>query len=238
MGKRMEPEVLLEHRSFLRNLAWSLLHDEHAAEDVAGDAMLAAMRQSPRTGNLKAWLGRVTRNLALTRRRGDRRRAVRERAAAHREPLPSVEEGVARLELQRRVVEAVLALEEPYRSTVVQRFFYDLSAAEIATRLDVPAATVRTRTKRALARLRSRLDHEYGGRRSAWSLGLVALFPTRSAAAGAVAGGAIVMGMKLKVAVALVLLVTFGWIARTLLHQSQPQSHSEHTARKARSPRM
>ena len=111
----LTPELLLEHRRFVQALARSLLRDPHAAEDVAQETMLAALRKPPpRNGNLRAWLGRVARNLALTRRRGERRRAARERSAKGAEPLPSPEEGVARLELQRKVVDAVLALDEPY----------------------------------------------------------------------------------------------------------------------------
>ena len=105
----------------------------------------------------------MVRHLALSRARSEQRRERRERTAARPEGLPSVAEGVARLELQRRVVEAVLALDEPYRSVVVHRFFYGLAPKEIARRLGVPLETVRTRQRRALERLRARLDTAYGG---------------------------------------------------------------------------
>ena len=60
------------------------------------------------------------------------------------------DEIVARLETQRRVVDAVMALDEPYRTVVVYRYFDDLPPKEIAARLGVPVGTVKTRLKRAL----------------------------------------------------------------------------------------
>ena len=56
--------------------------------------------------------------------------------------------------------EAVSALEEPYRSTVLLRFFGGLRAAEIARCQETSSSTVRNRLRRALAMLRARL----GGR--------------------------------------------------------------------------
>ena len=141
MERRMatpRAELLLEHADFIRALARGLLNDDHAADDVVQETLVAALEADERPRNLRAWLGVVARNLALTARRGRRRRAARERRAASREALPSVDEGVARLELQRRVVDEVLALDEPYRGVIVHRFFYGLSLKEIARRLDVP----------------------------------------------------------------------------------------------------
>ncbi|MHC4730741.1 MAG: RNA polymerase sigma factor, partial [Planctomycetota bacterium] len=133
-----QPEVLLEHADFVRNVAHHLLRDEHLAEDVVQETFVAALRSSERPRNVRAWLGVIARNLALTGRRSVRRRKLRERRVARRERLPSVEEGVARLELQRRVVGAVADLEEPCRSVVVHRFFYGLGLKDIARRLGVP----------------------------------------------------------------------------------------------------
>ncbi|HLF95376.1 MAG TPA: sigma factor, partial [Planctomycetota bacterium] len=48
-------EVLLEHAAFLRRLARGILHDADAADDVAQDAIVAALGERPK--NLRAWLG-------------------------------------------------------------------------------------------------------------------------------------------------------------------------------------
>ncbi len=190
-------EVLLEHAQFLRRLARGILHDADAADDVAEDAIVAALGERPT--NLRAWLGKVARHLALSRRRADTRRDLRERAAARPEALPSAAEGVARLELQRKVVDAVLALDEPYRSVVVHRFFYDLAPGEIAKRLQVPLETVRTRLRRALEQLRARLDASHG--RESWSVALLAIAAPRKTPLG----GILAMSVKSKFVAASVL---------------------------------
>ena len=82
---------------------------------------------------------------------------------------------VARAEEHRRVVEAVLTLEEPYRSTILHRYFDDLGPTAIADRTGTPVDTVRTRLHRALGQLRGRLEAEHGGDPAATRRALLAL---------------------------------------------------------------
>lgn len=175
-----DAEVLCEHAGFLRAVARALLLDDDQADDVAQQTVLAALgRPDPGRG----WMARVARNLSLMRRRSEGRRARRERAAARPEGVPATVDVVARLEVQRRVADAVLALEEPYRTAVVLRHFDGLAPAEIARRLGVPRGTVKTRLRRAHATLRARLDRETPGGRRAWSAALLPLALLRPAAA-------------------------------------------------------
>ncbi len=206
------PDALLKHQAFLRALARSLLRDEQAADDVVQETYIKALDGVPRQGNLRGWLATVTRNFALNALRSDRRRARREMAAARSESLPSVEEGVARLEVQRKVVDAVLALDEPYRSVIVHRFFYEFELKEIARRLGLPLETVRTRLRRALARLRESMDKRFQGNRRAWSVVLLPLArpPRASATAATTGGGALLMSVKAKLAIAALLLMVSG----------------------------
>ncbi len=153
------------------------MFDDALADDVAQDVWVAALEHGPReTSSLRAWLAALARNLAWKSRRGDRRRAAREEAVARPEAVPSAAEILERESVRRRVIEAVLALEEPYRSTIVLRYFEGLEPREVARRLEIPVETVRTREKRARELLRTRLDREHGGDgdgRLAWSLALV-----------------------------------------------------------------
>jgi RNA polymerase sigma-70 factor (ECF subfamily) len=162
----MDADELLRHGTFLRALATGLLGDETGADDVVQDAYARAIVHGPRHPG--AWLARVVRNLAIRGRIGGARRSRRERVAARPEAEPSAADVVARLEIQRRVVEAVLALREPYRTTIVQRYFDGLETREIARRSGVPYETVRTRLGRAHAELRERLDAVHHG----WALAL------------------------------------------------------------------
>lgn len=181
---RLSPERLLEHRTWIQGLARSLCGDEATASDVVQEAYVAALRNPPRDHAqppvLRAWLSRVVRRLSLQHQRAEARRSYRQRVAARPDELPDSSELVQRAELQSRLARAVVGLDEPYRETVLLRYFEDLSAAEIARRQGIPAATVRSRLMRGLERLREDLDQEYG-ERSAWSVCLATFVPRAAA---------------------------------------------------------
>ncbi len=179
MDDAPEVEALLAHGRFLRALARDILRDAHQAEDVVQEAWLRARNRAPRkAGAMRAWLARIVRNLALDRVRAEQARrqrevavgraAVRQGRTAMSVPPPDV---AARFEVQKRTADAVLDLPEPYRSTILMRYFEDLAPREIARRVGVPGATVRTRVRRGLAMLRKALDERYG--RRAWPALLV-----------------------------------------------------------------
>src|SRR6185295_7253069 len=97
---------------------------------------------------------------------------------------------VAEAESHKRLVLAVMQLDEPYRSTVLLRWFEDLPPREVAARLGVPVETVRTRLKRAHEALRGRL-----GGAGACALVLAPLIDAKWLAGAKVAGG-VAMGTK------------------------------------------
>jgi RNA polymerase sigma-70 factor (ECF subfamily) len=181
------PDALAEHAAFLRALARRLVRDPNAADDAEQETWLGALRLPPRHGaNPRGWLARALERLVRRDARARTRRERRERLAARPEAQPGPAETLAREEVLRRVTAAVLALDEPYRSTVLQRFYEGLAPAEIARRSGAPAGTVRSRLKRALDELRARLDRDLGGR-DAWTLALLPL--ARDARRAALAAG-------------------------------------------------
>ncbi|MGE3165567.1 MAG: RNA polymerase sigma factor [Planctomycetota bacterium] len=167
-----DPESLLTNTGWMRALARSLVGDDASADDVVQQACLALVRNPPRERHAAgAWLRSVIRRLAYRQHREDSRRRNRERRVARSEAGgggPS--EALDRAELQKTIVTEVLALDEPYRTTVVLRFFEELSPGQVADRLGVPEKTVRTRLARALERLRGRLDAQVAGGRAEWSV--------------------------------------------------------------------
>ena len=200
-GARHDVESLLSETDWVRALARTLARDPASADDLAQEAYARALAAPPPAERpLRSWFARVLRNLARERRRGEGRRASRERAAARAEGVDGDAALLERLEAHRAVVEAVSRLDEPYRAAILLRWFEGLSPAQIAERTGVPIRTVHTRLSRALARLRGELDRSQGGR-GRWLLAVVpfAAEPTRSAAA---AIGALVMDAKIKVALA------------------------------------
>jgi RNA polymerase sigma factor (sigma-70 family) len=207
------PESLLSHRHFVRAVAFGLLRDADASEDIEQETWIRAMTRPPRdTGVLRSWLRTVARNLARNRVRDEARRAERESSVARHEWSVSSDEIVEKESLRRAVVDAVLSLEEPYRTVLLLRFYDELPSAAIAARLGIPGSTVRTRIQRGLARLRERLDANIPGGRAGWSAALAPLLAipniplTLSAAVAAK-----------KVGIAVAVLLAFGagvlWLA-------------------------
>lgn len=199
-----ELEVLSGAPERLRALARALVGDAGAADDLAQQAWVVALARPAPRGTLLPWLLGIVRRLG----RAERRRRAQgpavglphDQASAAADPAALVEAA----ELQRRVLEAVTTLEEPYRQTVLLHFFHGLSLVEIGRRLGVNDSTVRSRLQRALERLRARLDAACGDR-DAWCALLAPLAaPAGSwvpgSAAAAHAAEATVMGMKVKLA--------------------------------------
>ncbi len=182
--------VLLAHRDWVRRVARALVRDEASADDLEQEVWLRALRTPPRHGrSLRAWLGTVLRHAARDARRAAGIRARREADAPRPGPAPSPRDVVADAESFRRVVNAVMDLEEPYRTAILLRFFDDLAPTVIAARQGIPVDTVKTRLRRALQLLRERMDRDHGGDRRAW---VVALLPAATGAdrAPPSAGGA------------------------------------------------
>jgi RNA polymerase sigma-70 factor (ECF subfamily) len=175
MSEHLEPEELLEHTGWMTSLARSLVLEADRAEDVVQETFLqVATRRPQRPQSLGAWLRGVVTHLSLKdRRSGARRRRREERAARPERDDSGTEALVERAELHRLVVDRVIELPEPYRTAILLRYFDDLSAGEVARRLEVPVATARTRIQRGIERLRRELDGAHGGDRRLW-LGLLA----------------------------------------------------------------
>ena len=180
---RLDTEHLLEHTVWMTALARSLVGDISAAEDVVQETWIALLDKPPRDPRASpSWLARVLRNLANRLHRGERNRRRRESLVARKEHVPAAAENLLeRAELQRQVVDEVIRLDEPYRSTVLLRFFEQLPFTEIARRQDVPVSTVKSRLKKSLETLRERLDRLGGGDRRTW---IPALMPLALAGAG------------------------------------------------------
>ena len=159
---------LLAETDWLRSLARSLVGTTDA-DDLCQATLVAALERAPKTGDgLRPWLASVARRLSARMHRSKARQAVRERASARHEAIPSAAELVQQAATQKAVVAAVLQLDEPYRETVLLRYWHGLSNRELAAHCGVPLETARTRLKRALATLRARLDQDRGSR-AAWA---------------------------------------------------------------------
>lgn len=127
---------LLAHADWLRGLAARLVQDGDA-DDAVQDTWVAAIRSplARGAGQARSWLAQVMRNFARRRWRRDAARRTREQAEADANAAaPSAEELLERAQLQRALADLVLALDEPFRSTVLLRYFEGKSAADISGR--------------------------------------------------------------------------------------------------------
>src|SRR5689334_2884718 len=190
-------DELLAHTEWLTRLARALVGD--AADDVVQETYEVALAKPPkREGPLRPWLGGVARNVARMAARGRVRREQREQAVPVHDEVPSPEQLVARVQMQQKVGRLVLELHEPLRSTLLLRFFEGMNASEIARAQGVPAATVRSRIKDALDRIRAALDEEHGNDRKAWA-GLLAPLPAAMPHGTAAFAGGLLVKTSMKV---------------------------------------
>lgn len=173
-------EELLEHVSFVRQLARGLVYGEDRVEEVVQQSFLRAIKSPPRhRGNLRSWFAVVVRNVVY---RDASRARIREDAqwgAMHDEEVEeAVDRAAERADLQRSISEAVYELPEVFRTIVMLRYFDELSIDEIAEQLGIPRETVRSRQRRGLARLREQLarrDRATGGDWRASAIALLAV---------------------------------------------------------------
>ncbi len=215
-GQAHDLEALLARSTRVRALARGLCVDAAAQEDLAQDALLIALRRPEGEAAPLAFFRRVMERLSLDRARSEGARRAREVHAARAEAQPSTLDLVARAELQRRLVEEVLALAEPYRSTLLERWFEERTPEEIAQRLRIPASTVRTRLARGQALLRERLERRQG---KGWLSALAALGDSRieaPAATTALATGGLLVATGTKLAgIAVALTLGMLWLLRS-----------------------
>lgn len=184
-------ETLLVHAEWLRALARRLVGSDDVAGDVEQETWLVALERPPRDATSpRRWLAAVLRNIVRERRRNDLARRTREAGAARDEAVDDTTQAIDRAHSLRALIEAVLELDEPYRSSVLLRYQDGLSIEDIARRENVTPSTVRNRLSRGIARLRERLERRHG---RAWSAVLLPLCPPLTLTGGgtAVGGGSI-----------------------------------------------
>lgn len=201
-----EPEAWAQVSGGLQCIALAIVGNEGDAEDVVQGAWLEALK-NPRDGQSQGWMRRLVRFRALDVLRRRRRDPV---ALVADVPEETSSDMRWKLDAQREVLEAVHALKEPYLSTVVLRYFEGMGPKEIATKLDVPERTIKTRLTRAHAMLRERLGARYQDQFGNWAPALVLFSGHRGLKLGSLSApvaGSVLMKKVILVAVALAAVV-------------------------------
>ncbi|HEV2787218.1 MAG TPA: RNA polymerase sigma factor [Solirubrobacteraceae bacterium] len=140
--------------------AYLVARDRAAAEDIAQEAFLAAVRalgRFDRRRPLRPWLHRIVVNRAID---WSRARALRREVGV---------EGIAELPaaadafgdpFDGRMAGALAELSPEHRAVVVLRYLLEYTPGEIARALDIPRGTVNSRLRRALDALSNVLGDE------------------------------------------------------------------------------
>ena len=180
-------ELYDRHADSLFRTALLRLGDRGLAEEVLQDTYLALWNRAQlfdrNQGSVIGWLSTIARNRAIDRLRSSARRPApialsglvapsvdpssaddaRDAILASATPIsgvtaaPDPETEVDIAELRREVEHSLADIPEQERQVLTLAYYDQLSQSEIAARLSWPLGTVKTRTRRALARLRETL---------------------------------------------------------------------------------
>lgn len=154
-------ELVVSYQSIAFRTAFVIAGDAADAEEAAQDAFVKAHRalRRFRSGEpFRPWLLAIVANEARNRRRTRGRRTTLALRAT--EPEVSAEDPEATTlarERRERLLTAVEQLRDDDRDVLACRYFLELSEEETAAALGVARGTVKSRTHRALARLREGL---------------------------------------------------------------------------------
>src|SRR5438132_12304044 len=134
--------------------AYLVVHDAAAAEDIAQEAFLSAVRALDRFDRRRPfgpWLHRIVVNRAIdwTRTRALRREVGGDLVNEPAAPEPRSDDGT--------VVALLATLSPEHRAVIVLRYLLEYTPGEISDLLDLPRGTVNSRLRRGLDALKERL---------------------------------------------------------------------------------
>jgi len=165
------------HSALVYGAVVRFVGDREAAAEVVQDAFMALWRRARQfdaaSGSLAGWLLGIARHRAIDRFRSESRRptaaavsmtdafaGVEPYAVSANDTTTIDPTDVAELRWRQSVVRTLVAdLPDPERNVLLLAYGRGLSQAEIAERTGTPLGTVKSRTRRALAHLRTRLGN-------------------------------------------------------------------------------
>jgi RNA polymerase sigma-70 factor (ECF subfamily) len=158
------------YQSRLYGLAFGVLQDRAAAEDVAQEAFVRAWRHAgnydARRGSVAGWLLRITRNLAIDALRLRRADAIDPSQLASLDLVSStrsVEDVAVTSDETTRVRSALSQLPAEQARAVLLAAFYGRTAEEISRSEDIPLGTAKTRIRLGLRKVRAELADSRAG---------------------------------------------------------------------------
>ena len=143
-------ELFDRHWDAAHRAAYLITHDRAAAEDIAQEAFLAALRALPSFDlrrPLRPWLHRIVVNRAID---WSRARGLRHEVGADAAGEPAAPPASGGSQLGDDVMAALMRLGPEQRAVVVMRYVLELTPGEIGAALGLPRGTVNSRLRRGL----------------------------------------------------------------------------------------
>ena len=162
-------QLILRWERPIYALAYRMIGREEEARDACQDAFLRAFRALPGfkgEAKFSSWLYRIAMNVCRDWIRRQRRAPMTQlpggtdidEAAASRGPVETIEDLVARRELNAVIEEAMALLPEEQRTAIILKEFHGMTFQEIAEMQGCPLSTVKTRLYQGLSVLRRHLE--------------------------------------------------------------------------------
>ncbi len=161
-GDQQALECFIErYGNYVGTIVNSILQDRMSREDVeevTADVFVTLWKSAEKLLplNLKGYLSRVARSLALRKLREETQELPLEEDILFVEDDALIEK-LDREERDRRVRDAVLSMEQPDREIFLRHYYYCQSIAVIAEKMTMNPSTVKTRLRRGREKLRENL---------------------------------------------------------------------------------
>lgn len=153
-------ELFARHWSRAHRTALLVTGDRAAAEDIAQESFLAALRALPSFDvrrPLGPWLQRIVVNRAID---FSRARALRREVGTEAAPEPQAPAAPAGLAPDDELVAALQGLSVEQRAVIVLRYLLELTPGEISRLLELPRGTVNSRLRRGLDALGAAIEEQ------------------------------------------------------------------------------
>ena len=141
-------ELFRRHWRRAYRVAYLIVHDHAAAEDIAQESFVAAIRTLDRFDRRRPftpWLSRIVTNRAIDWARSRAARREVDQELPEPAAVGSESEGYSD-----EVVQALALLSPEHRAVVVLRYVLEYTPGEIARVLELPRGTINSRLRRAL----------------------------------------------------------------------------------------
>jgi RNA polymerase sigma-70 factor, ECF subfamily len=155
-------QLYRRHWPWAHRAAYLVVHDAAAAEDIAQEAFLSAIRSLDRFDRRRPfgpWLNRIVVNRAIdwARARSLRRETASE-LDAERAPVEPDPHAMSSSVYSDELLAALRELSPEQRALIVLRYLLEYTPGEIAETLGLPRGTVNSRLRRGLDRLATDME--------------------------------------------------------------------------------